>query len=139
MSETERRRVLVVDDEQAICFCLAELIEAEGYATATAHDGEEALGWVRDNGPPLAMILDLMMPKLSGWDVLSALTESGAKPTPFPVIVVSAFPSAAKRTVDSYAPLAVFAKPVDVDRLFEALARAELPPSRRSLPKRAAR
>jgi CheY-like chemotaxis protein len=125
--------VLVVDDEAAICLCLVELLESEGYKTAIAYDGDEALAWVREHGTPRAMILDLMMPRVSGWDVLSALTEEKRLPPPFPVIVVSAFPGSAKSTVDAYRPAAVLGKPLDVDALFAVLADAD-PGAARSSP-----
>jgi DNA-binding response OmpR family regulator len=116
--------VLVVDDEAAICQSLAEFLEGEGYRTAIAHDGDEALAWLRDHAAPSAMILDLMMPRVSGWDVLAALTDGKRVPTPFPIIVVSAFPGSAKRTIDGYRPAAVLGKPLDVDALLAALATA---------------
>ena len=116
--------VLVVDDETAICHCLVELLESEGYTTAVAHDGDEALAWLREHGAPHAMILDLMMPRVSGWDVLATLTEEKRTPPPFPVIVVSAFPGSATRTVDGYGLAAVLGKPFDIDALFDVLATA---------------
>jgi CheY-like chemotaxis protein len=116
--------VLVVDDEAAICHSLAELLESEGYATVIAHDGEEALAWLGQHDAPAAMILDLMMPRVSGWDVLAKLTRGKQTPPPFPIIVVSAFPGSAQRTVDEYRPAAVLGKPLDIDALFAALAEA---------------
>jgi CheY-like chemotaxis protein len=116
--------VLVVDDETAICHCLVELLESEGYRAETANDGDEALAWLREHGAPRAMILDLMMPRVSGWDVLATLTEEKRQPPPFPVIVVSAFPGSAKPTVEGYGLAAVLGKPLDIDALFQVLAAA---------------
>jgi CheY-like chemotaxis protein len=125
----KRRVVLVVDDEYAICHCLAELLEGEGYETVTAQDGDEALAWLSGHAAPHAMILDLMMPRVSGWDVLTSLTQGRRRDPPFPVVVVSAFPGSAKRTVEGFHPTAVFGKPVDLDALLATLARVNGTPT----------
>jgi two-component system response regulator MprA len=63
------RRVLVVDDEQVIREALGDLLEFEGYAVERAGDGEEALRKL-DGHCPDAILLDLMMPGMNGWDFL---------------------------------------------------------------------
>jgi DNA-binding response OmpR family regulator len=62
------RKILIVDDEPNIVMSLEFLMTREGYAVAVAADGEEAMARVRDFSPDL-VLLDVMMPKKSGYDV----------------------------------------------------------------------
>jgi DNA-binding response OmpR family regulator len=79
-------QVLVVDDDSDIRESLREVLELEGYDVTTASDGEEALRSVHDC-PPCMMLLDLMMPRVSGWDVLDELRRTH---TVVPVAIVTA-------------------------------------------------
>jgi len=61
-------RILIVDDEPSIVISLQFLMTREGYEVALAGDGEAALQAIQAN-PPDLVILDVMMPKLNGFDV----------------------------------------------------------------------
>jgi DNA-binding response OmpR family regulator len=65
-------RILIVDDEPSIVMPLEFLMRREGYEVATAADGETALGAVAEQAPDL-VILDVMLPRMSGFDVCRAL------------------------------------------------------------------
>ena len=65
-------RVLVVDDERHIARVLEFVLKKAGYEVAVAHDGEQALAEAKRFVPD-AMLLDLVMPKLSGLEVLKFL------------------------------------------------------------------
>jgi len=80
--------VLVVEDEPAQREVLAYNIRAEGYQVATAESGDEALELVRET-PPDVIILDWMLPHLSGIEVCRQLKVSGATAR-IPVIMLSA-------------------------------------------------
>ena len=69
-------RILIVDDEPAITMSLEFLLGSQGYATKVACDGEEALRSARAFKPHL-VILDLMLPGLSGLEVCRALRADG--------------------------------------------------------------
>ena len=88
---TEKVRVLVADDNPDILFLLRTNLDAAGFETLTATDGEIALRLIEKEHPDL-LLLDLMMPVLDGWGVLERLEEEGSE---LPVIVVSASDSAA--------------------------------------------
>ena len=60
-------KILIVDDEPNIVISLEFLMKKEGFEIAVATDGEEALAKVASFGPDL-MLLDVMMPKKSGFD-----------------------------------------------------------------------
>jgi DNA-binding response OmpR family regulator len=79
--------VLVVDDEPDIVDFLTTVLQDEGYATESARDGVEALAKLEQTHPSL-LILDLMMPRMSGFEVLGELRRrAGQRPS---VIVLSA-------------------------------------------------
>jgi DNA-binding response OmpR family regulator len=79
-------RVLIVDDEPDILLMLRVNLEADGYATALAADGESALQRIGEESFDL-VLLDVMMPVMDGWGVLDRLATESNAPL---VIVVSA-------------------------------------------------
>ena len=70
-------KILIVDDEPNIVISLEFLMKKEGFEIAVANDGEEALVKVASFGPDL-MLLDVMMPKKSGFEVCEALRANPA-------------------------------------------------------------
>lgn len=108
--------VLVVDDEPDIVDFLTTVLQDEGYATEVARDGLEALGKIRESSPAL-VILDLMMPQMTGFEVLDSLRgqNTGTRPS---IIVLSAkstpedILSALEKGADDFIP-----KPFDLEDL----------------------
>ena len=68
------RRILIVDDEPDLRHAVQLYLDEEGYTTFAAKDGEEALEQVRDKLPDLA-VLDVMMPRLDGFETLKRLRQ----------------------------------------------------------------
>jgi two-component system, OmpR family, alkaline phosphatase synthesis response regulator PhoP len=66
------RTLLVVDDEPSILETTRFILESEGYRVLAARDGEEALEVLRRERPPI-VLLDVMIPKLNGFDVCRAI------------------------------------------------------------------
>ncbi|MBK7357212.1 response regulator [Propionivibrio sp.] len=66
------KKVLIADDEQNIVISLDFLLRREGFDVLVAADGEEALAKARSERPDL-VLLDVMMPKMNGFDVCQAL------------------------------------------------------------------
>jgi CheY-like chemotaxis protein len=81
-------RVLVVDDHEDIRHTFARLVRSCGHEAATAADGEEAIAEATER-PPGLVILDLMMPGITGFDVLRSL-RSDPRTRDVPVVVFSA-------------------------------------------------
>ncbi|MEY2565759.1 MAG: hypothetical protein QOE35_288 [Actinomycetota bacterium] len=79
-------RVLIVDDEPDILLMLRVNLEADGFETALAADGETALRRIEEERFDL-VLLDVMMPVMDGWGVLQGLSNDPSAPR---VIVVSA-------------------------------------------------
>ena len=69
-------RVLVVEDEVMMAQSLQEGLQNEGFAVDVSHDGEDGLWHAREH-PYDAVILDLLLPKMSGYDVCQAMRDEG--------------------------------------------------------------
>lgn len=79
------KRILVVDDDKNICELVRLYLEKEGYLTDIAYDGRSALDKFADN-PPMAVILDIMLPVIDGIEVLKEIRRMGN----IPVIMLTA-------------------------------------------------
>ena len=73
------KRILVVDDEPNIVELVRLYLEREGFAVLAARDGEEALAIAARHDPDL-VVLDLMLPKVDGWEVCRELRRRGDTP-----------------------------------------------------------
>ena len=85
MSEA-KKRILVVDDESSISEFVSYALMKEGYDTLYAYDGEEGLRLALEKNPDL-ILLDVMLPKMIGFDVCRTLREKGSS---VPVIILTA-------------------------------------------------
>jgi DNA-binding LytR/AlgR family response regulator len=117
----ETMKVLVVDDEKPARRDLARILgKIEGFEkSGEASDGLKAVEMIR-SGEHDIVLLDIQMPGLDGFQVLGRLAEASGSP---PVIFVTAYDQYAIRAFDVQA-VDYILKPVDEDRLREALARA---------------
>jgi CheY-like chemotaxis protein len=88
--------ILVVDDDDAIRDTLRDVLESEGYAVMTAADGAEAIKALRAAGRACVVLLDLMMPVMSGGEFLEALRRDEDLRT-VPVLILSAWPEDARQ------------------------------------------
>jgi DNA-binding response OmpR family regulator len=79
-------RILVVEDERSIAEFVQRGLEAEGYSVSCAHDGEHGLAQAR-TGDFALVILDVLLPKLSGLDVIRQIRENDEE---IPVIMLTA-------------------------------------------------
>jgi CheY-like chemotaxis protein len=72
--EAGRGPILIADDDPAILSMISLRLGARGYQVFTASDGLEALDAARDRSPRL-VVLDVMMPNMTGWEVARALRQ----------------------------------------------------------------
>jgi len=73
---TGKTRIMIVDDEADLLAELKPLLERSGFAVVSASDGEQALALI-ESAPPALIVLDMLMPRLDGRDVLRRLREQG--------------------------------------------------------------
>jgi len=110
--------ILVVEDNEDFRGLVHAALEEEGFTVREARDGQEALARLRESGSShCLMLMDLMMPGMSGWDLVSAM-RSDPLLRRNPIIVTTAVPDEAPSGVD-----AILTKPFDLDRLIRVVER----------------
>lgn len=86
-TQAQARRILLVEDDRFLRKAAETSLKRHGYHVVTASDGEEALRLVRTEKPDL-ILLDLIIPKIQGFEVLRTL-KADAQTASIPVIVLS--------------------------------------------------
>ena len=109
--------ILVVDDDPEVLMALSETLAAEGYAVRGARDGIEALEVIRECRPDL-IITDLLMPTMTGFELLGALHDDPELAT-IPTLIITA--ARGPEAQQARGAQAVFPKPLDLDRLLRAI------------------
>jgi DNA-binding response OmpR family regulator len=110
---TAARRVLVVEDEPAIRDLVALILEEEGFAVETAAQGREGLAKAHRQRPDM-VIVDLMMPIMSGWEFLGTW-QADSETQHIPIVAMSAAYSVT--TAEVVGVQGFLRKPFHVDRL----------------------
>jgi len=108
-------RALVVDDDEPIRTLLAKIVEHEGIAVETAKDGGEAIKRIDSDGYDV-ILLDLMMPRIDGYQVLDHLRHQRPDLVPC-TIVATAVPERDLRRQAISGVFKVHSKPFDIARL----------------------
>lgn len=90
-------KILIVDDEQDIVESLSFMLQAKGYETICAYDGEEGLKLAKEAAPDLIM-LDVMMPKINGYKICRLL-KYDAKYKNIPIIMLTARSQESDKTI----------------------------------------
>ena len=112
------KTVLVVDDDSSIRALLRQELEAAGYTVLEAGDGLEAISLAKGERRPDLVILDVMMPKMNGFEV-AAVLRSDPQTGGLPIIIVSVIEDRLRGRrlgVDGY-----FTKPVDTEKLLSCV------------------
>ena len=119
--KSQAKRILLTDDDQEIVESMRLALEAKGYEVLIARDGNQGLAMAEREDPDL-VILDMMMPKRSGFLVLEKIRRS--RPVPLRVIMITANEGSRHKAyaemlgVDDY-----IRKPFPMDRLLESVDR----------------
>lgn len=124
--------VLVVDDDMETRSLLRLILETEGYAVVEASHGEEALGLIGPNSLPDLIVTDLVMPVLSGVELIERL-RSEPRTATIPIVVVSANSDAEQELQTSRRLEAIIRKPFAATEFAECI-RALANPSMRAAP-----
>jgi CheY-like chemotaxis protein len=116
---TERPTILVVDDDPAIRALISLILQAHGYTSIEARDGEQALELLDRTPDVNLMLLDLRMPRMNGLELLAEL-RARAKLDSLPVVAFSGDGNAAREAIEAGAR-AVLIKPIEASRLLDAV------------------
>ena len=102
MNNTHKRKILLVEDDTALASVYRSRLELEGFDVCEANNGEDALSLAVSEHPDL-VLLDVMMPKISGFDVLDILRNT-PETTNIRVIMLTALsqPKDEQLGVDDY-------------------------------------
>ena len=126
--------ILVVEDNDDVRDMMAVTLELEGHKVLTAANGQEALNLLHRGIHPCLILLDMMMPVMTGWEFRTAV-ENDPVLKHIPIIVVSA---ATGDSIARTAADAVLPKPIDVDRLLTVVCEFCDPSTRQGRPGRVA-
>jgi CheY-like chemotaxis protein len=129
----DKRQILIAEDEPAMRLALTEVLSIlDEFEILEAADGEQALALIREHQPEL-VLLDLLMPKMDGFDVLDALQASGeSKTLRSKIVVLSALTE--PHLVEELAKLGAhltMTKPLHISELMD-LVEEVAPPAARS-------
>lgn len=113
--------ILVVDDDADIRDMIRQVLELEGYEVQTARNGSDAIGHLRAQpGNPCLILLDLMMPGMSGWELRAELARD-PKLNSVPLVVLSG--RGGTELQRGLEGAEILRKPIDLPRLLGTVAR----------------
>ncbi len=110
---TNKKKVLIVDDEKETCAVLEEFL-GDAYEIAIANDGREALAKI-DSFQPDCVLLDIRMPDLNGKKVLETLQTKESKPRV--IVITGSLGSNAENEFQTLGAYSFMSKPIDLDDL----------------------
>ena len=111
----KRPRLLIVDDDVELCESLADVLTDAGYEAVTAYDARRALRLSRHGPPPCLILLDLMMPEMTGWQFRERQL-SDQRTRDIPVVIMTASREVRGQSTRAGALLL---KPFTLDELLE--------------------
>lgn len=119
MNKTAQKRILIIDDDEGLIEPLQIAMEAAGYEVLTAHDGNEGVMKIERDAPDL-VLLDLVMPRRSGFAVLESITDKKPRTPRIIMVTGNTEPKyrelAMERGVDRFVP-----KPYHIEELVEVV------------------
>jgi two-component system sensor histidine kinase/response regulator len=111
------KRILIVDDDDAIRVLLRTILQRRGLTADSARDGREALACLA-RARYAVMLLDLMMPRGSGWDVLGEIARWPLERRPITIVLTA---GTEPRTLDPSLVAGTVRKPFDIDMLVDTV------------------
>lgn len=118
-SSKDTREVLIVDDDPPIRNLLRQIFKRIGLDAREARDGVEAIALV-ENALPRLIMLDLMMPRMNGWEVLQRLRDTGLLEK-VPVVVLTAVGAQRTEGLAGFGVRAVLSKPFEISDLIRTV------------------
>lgn len=112
--------ILVIEDDVFMLDAIRIILEDEGYKILTAENGLVALEILKNNPHPDLILLDMIMPKMDGWDFARAYKEAYKKRCP--IVVITGAADAAQRARDVEA-VAWMSKPYEIQEIIDMVGR----------------
>lgn len=119
VSSNSSPTIAVIEDEQDIREAFKFALELEGYSVKSYRNGKEALDAIVSGHKPELILLDLMMPVMSGFEFLEAKADPTLGLADVPVLIISAIADRLPRTPGVVGHIR---KPIELEDLFEAVA-----------------
>jgi two-component system sensor histidine kinase/response regulator len=116
------KTILLVEDDPGVRFATTAFLEDEGFSVIPASTGADALLILRHMDPPDLIVLDLMLPLMSGWDVSAELAKD-ERLARVPVIILSGVADTREAALLRVQPENCVKKPVPPDKLLAAVRR----------------
>jgi CheY-like chemotaxis protein len=107
--------ILLIDDDEHVVEALGELLVTKGYRVAIARDGHQALDYLRTNRVPSLILLDLMMPRMDGWEFLAQRARLEHLSS-IPIVITSAAETNERMNV-----AAIVRKPWNIEDLLKVI------------------
>ena len=108
---TEHRKILVVEDDRYTNELISKTLKMTGFEVKSVYSGEDALEEVNKDLPDL-IVLDLLLPKMDGWDVCRTLRKEGNPARKVPIVIASVLSKHdVQQTEEAMGILSFFNKP----------------------------
>lgn len=122
MNAAASSTVLVVDDDKSVCELISASLAAGGYSSVTAANGREALDYLRKTASrPGLILLDLMMPEMTGWE-FRRLQQEDPSISDIPVAIITGLPGVDDKAA-AIGVVDVLYKPSRVETLTDLVSR----------------
>jgi len=115
------KTILLIEDDDDLRESMVELLAAHGYRALAVSNGSEGLDWLQANPPPCLILLDLMLPVMSGWE-FRRQQLADYKLSAIPTVVLSGISDLAQESRRLHA-IAFLSKPIDFQSLYETIDR----------------
>lgn len=116
-----KKRVLIVDDDSRNIFALVNTLKAKSYDCISCQSAEEALRILREDASIDAVLLDMMMPEMDGYEAIPLIRAIQSQEATLVVAVTAQAMAGDKEKCLQAGADAYISKPVDVDKLLQIL------------------
>jgi CheY-like chemotaxis protein len=117
--------ILIIDDDDDIRSALSEVLSEAGYPVVDVPGGRAALEFLHEGNRPFAILLDLMMPEMDGWQFRELIAQA-PELNRIPIVVMTALRDQHAETLKV---CRVLTKPLQLDTLLEVLEECRQPPT----------
>jgi CheY-like chemotaxis protein len=122
--------ILIVEDDPTIAAALGRFLDSAGYETTAATNGRQALDVLQRGVRPSVLLIDLMMPLMSGWELVECVNRDDTL-SQIPIVIMSAYPKLVGQAKLKSLNLPFLEKPIRFEQLLGTIRRVARPSSSR--------